>query len=75
MLQAMGKWVPRPLIPDSSGWRRNRQRRCRSGAASDGLDARLRQALAKASVLDLIDSLPDGLDTQVGELGDRLSAR
>lgn len=42
-------------------------------AASDGLDARLRQALAKASVLDLIDSLPDGLDTQVGELGDRLS--
>ncbi len=42
-------------------------------AASDGLDARLRQALAKASVLDLIDSFPDGLDTQVGELGDRLS--
>ena len=24
-------------------------------------------------MLDLIDSLPDGLDTQVGELGDRLS--
>ena len=42
-------------------------------AASDGLDARLRQALAKASVLDLIDSLPDSLDAQVGELGDRLS--
>ena len=42
-------------------------------AAADGLDARLRQALAKASVLDLIDSLPDGLDAQVGELGDRLS--
>ena len=30
-------------------------------AASDGLDARLRQALAKASVLDLIDSLPMAL--------------
>lgn len=42
-------------------------------AAADGLDARLRQALSKASVLDLIDSLPDGLNTQVGELGDRLS--
>ncbi|MBT1170823.1 ATP-binding cassette domain-containing protein [Bifidobacterium sp. SO4] len=40
---------------------------------SDALDARLRDALAKASVLDLIDSLPDGLATQVGELGDRLS--
>ncbi|TPF92249.1 ABC transporter ATP-binding protein [Bifidobacterium sp. UTBIF-68] len=37
------------------------------------LDARLREALAKASVLDLVDSLPNGLDTQVGELGDRLS--
>ena len=35
--------------------------------------ALIREALAKASVLDLIDSLPDGLDTQVGELGDRLS--
>lgn len=37
------------------------------------LDTRLREALAKASVLDLVDSLPNGLDTQVGELGDRLS--
>lgn len=36
-------------------------------------DGVLREALAKASVLDLVDSLPDGLDTQVGELGDRLS--
>ena len=45
---------------------------CNGGVASV-LDARLREALAKASVLDLIDSLPDGLDTQVGELGDRLS--
>ena len=33
----------------------------------------LRAALAKASVLDLVDSLPAGLDTQVGELGGRLS--
>lgn len=45
----------------------------RNGGAAGVLDVRLREALAKASVLDLIDSLPDGLDTQVGELGDRLS--
>lgn len=45
----------------------------RNGGAAGVLDARLREALAKASVLDLIDSLPDGLNTQVGELGDRLS--
>lgn len=45
----------------------------RNGGAAGVLDSRLREALAKASVLDLIDSLPDGLDTQVGELGDRLS--
>ncbi|KAA8816927.1 ABC transporter ATP-binding protein [Bifidobacterium rousetti] len=36
-------------------------------------DEALREALRKASVLDLIDSLPEGLDTPVGELGDRLS--
>ena len=36
-------------------------------------DAMLRDALAKASALQLVDSLPDGLDTQVGELGGRLS--
>ena len=36
-------------------------------------DEQLREALRKASVLDLVDSLPDGLDTQVGELGGRLS--
>lgn len=35
----------------------------RNGGAAGVLDARLREALAKASVLDLIDSLPDGLDT------------
>ena len=45
----------------------------RNGGAAGVLVTRLREALAKASVLDLIDSLPDGLDTQVGELGDRLS--
>lgn len=36
-------------------------------------DAMLRGALAKASALQLVESLPDGLDTQVGELGGRLS--
>ncbi|KFI54648.1 ATP-binding cassette domain-containing protein [Bifidobacterium callitrichos] len=36
-------------------------------------DELLRDACRKASVLDLIDSLPKGLDTPVGELGDRLS--
>ncbi|PST49486.1 ABC transporter ATP-binding protein [Bifidobacterium callitrichos] len=36
-------------------------------------DEALREALRKASVLDLIDSLSEGLDTPVGELGDRLS--
>ncbi|MBE5064710.1 ATP-binding cassette domain-containing protein [Bifidobacterium saeculare] len=36
-------------------------------------DKMLRGALAKASALQLVDSLPDGLDTQVGELGGRLS--
>lgn len=41
--------------------------------SADDLDALLREACRKASVLDLIDSLPDGLDTPVGELGDRLS--
>ena len=33
----------------------------------------LRAALAKASTLELVDSLPQGLDTPVGELGGRLS--
>ena len=41
--------------------------------ADDGGDAMLRGALAKASALQLVDSLPDGLDTQVGELSGRLS--
>ena len=33
----------------------------------------LRDALDRASALELVDSLPQGLDTPVGELGDRLS--
>ncbi len=40
---------------------------------AETLEARMRQACSKASVLDFIDALPDGFDTQVGELGDRLS--
>ena len=44
-----------------------------SSAFTASLDARLLDACRKASVLDLIESLPDGLDTRVGELGDRLS--
>lgn len=43
------------------------------GVDADGIDRMLRDALEKASVLDLVDSLPEGLDTRVGELGDRLS--
>ena len=42
-------------------------------AASAIPDSVLREALAKASALELGDALPNGLDTQVGELGGRLS--
>nr|WP_303778717.1 ATP-binding cassette domain-containing protein [Bifidobacterium catenulatum] len=42
-------------------------------AASVISDSVLREALAKASALELVDALPNGLDTQVGELGGRLS--
>ena len=42
-------------------------------AASAIPDSVLREALAKASALKLVDALPNGLDTQVGELGGRLS--
>lgn len=44
-----------------------------NSAASAIPDSVLREALAKASALELVDALPDGLDTQVGELGGRLS--
>lgn len=42
-------------------------------AASAIPDSVLREALTKASALELVDALPNGLDTQVGELGGRLS--
>ena len=42
-------------------------------AASAIPDSVLREALAKASALELVDALPNGLDTQIGELGGRLS--
>lgn len=44
-----------------------------SDLAHDIPDSVLREALAKASTLELVDALPNGLDTQVGELGGRLS--
>ncbi|MBT1166978.1 ATP-binding cassette domain-containing protein [Bifidobacterium simiarum] len=42
-------------------------------ADPDADDERLRTALERASVAEFVDSLPQGLDTPVGELGDRLS--
>lgn len=42
-------------------------------AASVIPDSVLREALAKASALELVDALPNSLDTKVGELGGRLS--
>ncbi|PZS03255.1 MAG: ABC transporter [Pseudonocardiales bacterium] len=42
-------------------------------AAPEATDADLRDALAAAQVLALVDSLPDGLDTVVGDRGYRLS--
>lgn len=42
-------------------------------AASVIPDSVLREALAKASAPELVDALPNGLDTKVGELGGRLS--
>lgn len=44
-----------------------------SDLAHDIPDSVLREALAKASALELVDALPNGLDMQVGELGGRLS--
>lgn len=41
--------------------------------AHDIPDSVLREALAKASALELVDALPNGLNTRIGELGGRLS--
>lgn len=42
-------------------------------AKKDATEAELRDALARARLLDWVDTLPDGLDTLVGEHGARLS--
>jgi ATP-binding cassette subfamily B protein len=42
-------------------------------ARPDATDAELRRALADAQIAELVDSLPDGLDTVVGDRGYRLS--
>ncbi|MEU6010088.1 thiol reductant ABC exporter subunit CydD [Streptomyces sp. NPDC047453] len=42
-------------------------------AKKDATEAELRDALARARLLGWVDSLPDGLDTLVGEHGARLS--
>ncbi|MFJ8541717.1 thiol reductant ABC exporter subunit CydD [Streptomyces sp. NPDC093586] len=42
-------------------------------AGKDATESELRAALARARLLDWADSLPDGLDTLVGEHGARLS--
>ncbi|RGJ83501.1 ATP-binding cassette domain-containing protein [Bifidobacterium pseudocatenulatum] len=44
-----------------------------SDLAHDIPDSVLREVLAKASALELVDALPNGLNTRVGELGGRLS--
>jgi len=44
-----------------------------SYAKPSASDAELRQVLASAQILSLVDSLPEGLDTLVGERGYRLS--
>ncbi len=42
-------------------------------AKSDASVDELRDALAKASLIDLVDRLPHGIDTPLGDLGDSLS--
>jgi ATP-binding cassette subfamily B protein len=42
-------------------------------ARPDATEAQLRDALARAQILDMVEALPDGLDTVVGERGYRLS--
>lgn len=66
------------VSPDAD--RANAESESGTGAVADsgpqdgaGLDRVLRDALDRASALELVDSLPQGLDTPVGELGGRLS--
>lgn len=66
------------VSPDAD--RANAESEPGTGAVADsrpqdgaGLDRVLRDALDRASALELVDSLPQGLDTPVGELGGRLS--
>lgn len=66
------------VSPDTD--RANAESESGTGAVADsrpqdgaGLDRVLRDALDRASALELVDSLPQGLDTPVGELGGRLS--
>lgn len=42
-------------------------------AKSDASDDELKDALVKASLIDLVDRLPHGIDTPLGDLGDSLS--
>lgn len=42
-------------------------------AKPEASDAELHRALGQASIAALVDDLPDGMETRVGELGDRLS--
>lgn len=42
-------------------------------AKPEASDAELHKALEQASIAALVDDLPDGMETGVGELGDRLS--
>lgn len=42
-------------------------------AKPDATDEEIRRACEQASILDFIESLPRGFDTEVGELGDMLS--
>lgn len=42
-------------------------------ARLDATDAQIEEACIKASIHDFIESLPDGYDSQAGELGDSLS--
>lgn len=42
-------------------------------AQPQATDAEMREALEKVSLTDLVDRLPQGIDTPVGDLGDALS--